>query len=275
MREKTLFAIGLIMAVVLAVIGIFFPQRVWDVITLTFLTTILTLNIQLYFHLKDGDPLFGRPINALRSRGEIGKQTAEMLTCLADGLDKNDPFITRQIEMFVRDARATTRSLNDGVLAIDLRPGGMFFRETDAVDFAVSRFRATSLVDIDRYWSGAPGTRLINKGRAKVQSGVVIERLFMEYRDNLAAAEACRQRNLQSGVRAMLAIADDLDARLLRDFALIDDALAVELILKNREPVEAIYYSRATPDGRRKIAELDAVWKELMGCCVLDSTAAV
>jgi hypothetical protein len=264
-RERTLFYLGLFLSLVTGICGYTFTQRPWDVIETIIIVNIFILTLQLYFHLRDGDPTFGSAIREIRSHMRVAALVAEFLNFLAAALRLEDPFLNDQIFSFLRNIRSVGQELQNGVLDIDLRPGGVFFRETDIVEHAINRVRATSYVSIPSYWQAAPGNRILRKNRTKIAAGLIVERIFIEHPDDSPVIRDVIDSNESAGATVYVVKSDAIDHGLVRDFAIVDDGnIAVELILEDRNPARAVFYSATSEEGRAKIAELGQVWSNLI-----------
>jgi hypothetical protein len=264
MRDKTIFFVGLFLSAALAGLGYLFAQKPWDIINTILLLNCFILLIQLYYHLKDGDPIFGKAIRELKSHAHAAALIAEALDFFSDVLRRDDKFLSAQLLSFITQARDVGHNLQAGILEIDLRPGGLFFREVDAGDHAENRLRATSFVDVKKYWLGVPGKHLLRANEMRIKSGVKIERIFIEHPEDEGSLATVISSNLKNGIDAKVVKLDEIDKVLVRDFAIIDDGrIAVELFLEERIPIRAVYYAASAEDGRRKIAELESVWRRL------------
>jgi|1186.fasta_scaffold05901_2 hypothetical protein len=265
MSERTAFFLGLALTIITSLIGYAFSQRLWEVIDTIFIVNTFVICIQMYFELRRGDPVFGKVIQELKDRPDVSPTLLELLESVAATLSYKDPFLTQKTVLFLQQAQSMCNGLEKGILEIDLRPGGLFFRETDIAELANARLRATSCVDINTYWNGPPGTRILRKNRMKIEGGLKIDRIFVEDSLELPLLKEVVTRNKTIGVTTRIAQSSDIDKGLVRDFAIIDDGtIAVELMLENKLPTKAVFYVASVPDGKRKIDELEEVWKNLV-----------
>ena len=234
MRERTIFFIAFILSVLLGILGYVFQQKPWDIINSILSLNCLVLLVQLYFHMKDGDPAFGRSIQEIKSHAQISALLAEFLSSISSALRRDDRFLNRQLLSFIMDARAIGRSLEAGMLEIDFRPGGLLFREIDISDFAEKRLRATSFVNPNVYWQGATGKQLLRNNTTRIRSGIDIHRIFIEREEECMKLAPVIIQNQRIGVRVGIVCSNDIDKELVRDFAIIDDGkIGVELFLEN------------------------------------------
>lgn len=265
MRDLHLALLSAVISIATSILGFFIQESAWNIVEILFLENILLLAIQIYLKQRDEDSELSTSLGRLRSDPKLWKVSVQLFREIADSKKHSNIFFSAQVLSFLSDARQAVASLNDGLLKIDLRPGGFFFREAEAPETASSTFWATSYVDPGPYWRGVIGARLLARSKRKVIQKVQTTRIFIEHVTGAAAIQDIIQQNKDAGVAVKLANADVLDARLRRDFAILDNGvLAVELVLgKDREPVEVRYYSPDTEAGRKAIAELISIWHQL------------
>lgn len=265
MKEKTAFFLAFALTVITSMLGYIFQQRPWEVIDTIFIVNTFVLCIQSYYDLRSGDPVFGKVIQELRGHADVSPVLVDFLHSISTTLRHKDPFLRQKAILFLQEAQSICKSLERGILEIDLRPGGLFFRETDIAELATTHLRATSNVDVATYWQGIPGTRILRKNKMKIASGLKVERIFIENLAKLPTIQDVVARNRDLGVITRIVNSDEIDKGLVRDFAIIDGGrMAVELILEDRLPIRAVFYVASVEDGKRKIDELEGVWTNLI-----------
>jgi hypothetical protein len=265
MREKTAFFLAFALTIITSLLGYIYQQRLWEVIDTIFIVNTFVLCIQLYYDLRGGDPVYGAVIQHLRSQPDVTNVLLEFLQSVSATLHCNDKFLRQKAILFLQEAQSICHGLERGILEVDLRPGGLFFRETDIAEFARARLRATSNVNVATYWLGVPGKRLLRKNKMKIESGLKVERIFIEASAWIPTIQDVVADNKAIGVTTRIVNSDEIDKGLIRDFAIMDDgSMAVELILEDRLPIRAVFYVASVGDGKRKIDELEGVWTNLI-----------
>ncbi len=265
MRDLKLTSLSVGIGVVIAALGFIFKASVWETIQIILLQNILMFIIQIYLKQRDEDSSISVALSSIKSSNHFRDRTEKLITKIAESTQLKHDFFSEQIKGFLFDVTQAITSINSGVLKIDLRPGGFFFREAEAPETAKVSFWATSYVNPLPYWSGSIGLRLLNKSKKIVESKIIVRRIFIEHEPNIANIENIVQLNINAGISTKIVNADKIDHRLKRDFAIVDGGtLGVELILnEHRDPIEVKYYSSETEAGRRAIGELVAVWNQL------------
>jgi hypothetical protein len=264
MREKTAFFLAFILTVITSLLGYIFQQRLWEVVDTIFIVNTFVLCVQLYYDLRGGDPVFGKVIQELRTHPDVNPIVLEFLQSVSATLRYKDAFLREKAVSFLREAQSICHGLERGILEVDLRPGGLFFRETDIVELAQTRLRATSNVNVAIYWQSTPGKRILRRNQMKIEGGLKVERIFIEDPVGIPSIQGVVAANKDIGVLTRIVNSDEIDKGLIRDFAIIDDGnMAVELVLKDRLPIRAVFYVASVDDGKRKIDELEGIWKNL------------
>lgn len=265
MRDLQLALLSLSITIATTILGYFFQENVWNVVEIVFLENILLLCIQIYLRQRDEDSIISEPISLIRDSKTLWSPAIGLLKAIAHADVHNNDFFSKQLHDFLVDAKRTVENINEGILKIDLRPGGLFFREAEAPQNATTSFWATSYVDPGPYWRSSVGTRLLAKSKRKAKENVAVSRIFIEQASNLSSISDIVALNHDAGVNTKVIEAEMLDPRLRRDFAIVDGGkLAVELVLgEKREPIEVRYYSPDSEVGKKAIAELLSVWHQL------------
>lgn len=265
MRELYLVLLSATITIATAILGVFFQKQVWNIVQIVLLENILILVIQVFLKQRDEDSNLSSSLSRVRSDPLLWQSTGALFRAVADSRSHKNSFFSKQLLGFLADSREAVESLNAGILKIDLRPGGFFFREAEAPETAKTTFVATSYVDPGPYWRGPVGARLLARSRKKVEEKVHVTRIFIEEPAAVHGIADIIAQNKAAGVRVKVADSSALDGRLKRDFAILDGGtLAVELVLGDkREPIEVRYYSPDTDSGKKAITELVAVWQRL------------
>jgi hypothetical protein len=267
MRELVFLLLHITISIVTGIVGHFVEETVWQIFQLVLLENILLLLIQVHLKQQDEDSDFAKPLSQIRKDSELRKLTAELLNTIASSRRHSNQFFTLQLKTFISEAKRTIESINNGVLKIDLRPGGLLLREAEAADIAKNTFWATSYVN-SSYWEGQMGDRLLARSQKRVNNNAYVSRIFIEDKDKIPSIQNLIAKNNKVGVDTKCVEASLLDSRQRRDFAIIDGGtLAVELILNNlREPIEVNYYSPDAELGQKEISELLRIWNQLDDC---------
>ena len=265
MRELNLASIQVIINVLTAALGLFFSSQIWNIVQILLLENILMLVIQIFLKQRDEDSPLSVSFSQIRSDISLWHASVQLFRSIATSRQHNNKFFNSRLINFLTDCRVTIDDLNSGNLKIDLRPGGFFFRETEAIQASSHTFWATSFVDPDAYWRGSAGARLLAGCKNKIKQQVQVKRIFIEEPTLMHSINDILLKNHEAGVVVKVASTSSIDNRLRRDFAIIDrGALAVELKLGDkRDPIEAYYYSPDTDSGRKAIQELIEVWHRL------------
>jgi hypothetical protein len=262
----TIFFISLIIEVLTAIIGYLAHIDLVQAFILILCEMTLSVCLELLFAKTRSDKLLGDLASSLQKNPFVLTHVRTIASRSLEASSLKSPFISDCLERLLRDVEATLEGMASGTLKIDLGPGGRFYSETDAISTCNRTFRATSLVNQASYWHSRAGREALVKNRACIASGKLVTRIFIEQRSNLPKLLPIIEEHRSAGVECYIAIADDLDPTLKRDFALLDDnSVAVELILDSRTPVQARFYIAERDGSRRDIQELHHVWSSLLG----------
>lgn len=265
MRELKVLLLAAFITAATGLLTLFFEKAVWQIVQIILLENILILLIQVYLKQRDEDSEFSKTMTQIQDDPVLKKLCADLLAVVAESRAHSNQFFTTQLKEFLSDSCRTIASFNAGILTIDLRPGGFFFRETEAIEIATSSLWATSFVEVSPYWRDAIGVRLMSKNKKKIEEHTTVTRIFIEHSLAIDSIRDIIDANVEIGVSTKYVEADNLDSRLKRDFAIIDaGTLGVELFLNEmRQPLEVRYYSSDTEAGRREISRLTNIWRQL------------
>jgi hypothetical protein len=215
-----------------------------QIVTIVFLENIFLLLLQILTYVRGEDPYLGKAAKEIRHFKGALPRVKSILDNTVAVLSANNKVIEAKALEFLNDVDLSLARLSAGAIEIDLRPGGAFFRELHAGEHAKSTFHATTCADPADYWTGAAAANLILKSRQAVEAGVSVTRIFIHPAAMLPALQPAIEANRDAGVEVLFVDAENVDRRLVRDFAICDDGeLGVELLLDaERRPERVIFY---------------------------------
>lgn len=262
----TIFVIGLLVSTATAVVGYVEKQKPTEILTLIFSQAILAVCLEILVARRKSDTVLGPVAAALDRDPYLLVQVKALAEQALSIRSLGSPFMNASLDRLLGDMQATVESMASGVLRINLGPGGRFFRETSAIESCKSRYQGTSMVKPEEYWHSPVGREMYEKNRSAILAGKTVERIFIERRAQLPTLKMLVKEHRSIGVKCYVAVLEDIDSSLRRDFAVIDEGeVAVHLFLDgDREWTEAVFYVREGIASKREIKELQSVWKSLM-----------
>jgi hypothetical protein len=263
---QIIFLILLIVAIVTGFIGYIEHQRLTEISTLILCQSILAVCVEIRVAKTKSDKVLGSAARALEEDPDLRSHVRTFITRSSEVRKLGSRFMKACHERYLRDLEATVEGMAAGVLKLDLGPGGRFYSQADAIEMCRRSYRGTSLVNPEEYWHSRTGRESLSKNRQCAASGKEVMRIFIEQRSRLSELRQFVKEHTEAGVICFVAIEEDIDKSLRRDFALLDgEEVAVELHLnRDRAPTLANFYVAERDNSRREIEELTRVWDALM-----------
>lgn len=235
------------------------------IIEFIFIENIFLLVLQIYTYVRGDDPYLGEAARSIRRFGDALPLFKTILqNAVAVFSSKNTVIRAKSLE-FLNDVNVSLTNLSSGVVDVDLRPGGAFFRELHAGDHAHRTYHATTRADPTVYWLSTAGNILLQRSRHAIEKGVSIKRIFVHPARTLAELQPAIEANKAVGVEVFFVDSDKIETRLNRDFGICDDGdLGVELFVDAKLTPERVrFYLPGAPTADKEISDLKKTWAAL------------
>jgi len=261
-----LFIGGLLVTIATGILGYVYHQDVNQIAILIFCQATLTVCLEIMTAKTKSDTLLGPLAGRLQKDPDLLKHLRTIATHALAVKRLGSRFMNGNLARILEQMEATTEDMARGSLNVDLGPGGRFYRETNAMENCTRKYQGTSMVNSSEYWHSPVGRESLERNRQAVASGKLVERIFIESRTKLLPLRPIVEEHLAANVRCYVVTLEDVDSKLRRDFALLDDgAVAVELFLdSDRSPTELRFYASESGGSRNKVQELVRVWEALI-----------
>lgn len=265
MRDFGFALVAVCVSIFTAVIGHVYHLDVALIIEFIFIENIFLLVLQIFIYVRGEDPYLGEAARSIRRFEEAVPLFKAILQNAVSVLSNRNAVIRSKSLDFLNEVNVGLASLSSGLVDVDLRPGGAFFRELHAGGHAKKSYCATTCAEPSSYWARTTGKNLLLRNRQAVESGVAVKRIFIHPAASLAELRPAMDANKAAGVSVYFVDSDSIETRLVRDFGICDDGeLAVELFLDaKRHPERVRFYLSGVPTADKEIRDLRKVWEEL------------
>lgn len=235
------------------------------IIEFIFMENIFLVTLQIYTYVRGDDPYLGEAARGIRRYDDALPLFRTILQNAVSVLSSRNSVIRSKSLEFLNDVNVSLTHLSSGVVDVDLRPGGAFFRELHAGEHAERTYYATTRADPAIYWLSTAGNNLLLKNRHAVERGVSIKRIFVHPARKLAELKPAIEANKAAGVEVFFVDSDKIETKLNRDFGICDDGeLGVELFVDaNLRPERVRFYLPGAPTADKEIGDLQKTWSEL------------
>jgi hypothetical protein len=270
MRDLIFVVVAIGMSVLTAVVAHLNDIGVPSIVQLVLIENVFLLSLQIFFYVRGEDPYLGEAARSVRRFKDAIPLFKAILQNAVNGLSSTNQVIQGKSLEFLSEVNVSLASLGSGIVDVDLRPGGSFFRELHAGGHAKKTYCATTCADPEIYWGSTSGRNLLLRSRHAVDSGVSIKRIFLHSANSLADLRSAIDANKAAGVDVFFVDADAIEPRLVRDFGICDEGeLAVELFLDaKRHPERVRFFLSGVPSADKEINDLKKTWDELIALAV-------
>jgi hypothetical protein len=245
--------LGLLISLFSGTISLVLHASPSDAFIITIITTILSISVEALIRLEplaQFRVLNRKQLDAISSDAKIRDNINATLACY-DTLTvakSNASVLYRNLELIMEEHTAELYSFSKGLFKTDLRPSHPL-RESDTLIAFRKKVIATSMVDAREYWVTS-WARTYLEVQADAQrrirqeindSYVAVDRIFIEERRKLKHLIPVLRLHKELGIRARIAIFEEVPENLRRDFMVVDGELAFWLTFAQgtRTPVSS------------------------------------
>ena len=246
-----------------AVWGLYEHYSHFEIFALMLLGWIFGICLELRYAKLASDAVLGDVAEVLRRDISLRDEVREIATDASKARLLQSRLINLHLDRILQQTREQVSQLANGKLTVDLGLGGRYL--PDLVDICRFSYQGTSLVAPDQYWRGPFGIESLKKCATAIKNGRTVQRVFLEERAHLSALSAFVYEHQQVGVICRIAVIEDLDDGLQKDFAIIDNEAAVELEIHHKRNWTKAWYcvDSGKAGGCADLHRLQNVWRSL------------
>ena len=257
-RHPVVF-LGLLISLASGAVGLTFKASPADTFLITVSTASLALLVEVLLNtaaLKQFNLFTRGQIDLMLDDERVAANVRATLNSYASARRVTDnPVFQRRFERMVTEQTEQLKGYASGRFTSSLRPD-FFFREPDVLELFGDKMIATSMVDPREYWASEWGQQYLRDQAAaqkrirarRGQDYEAVERIFIQERRRLGALVPVLQIHRTFGLKAYVAVLEEIPDELRRDFMVVDERLLLWLSFSpgTRTPVASTVVVRGT-----------------------------